>query len=104
VVNFNASHARENPMAGTLDEIFRVRTNGNGYVQQEWEHILLQRELSQLVAEGRVREEAYPLRKNAKYPEQWVTRRFRDLETGGLYEYTGPWERGGPRFYKLGSV
>jgi hypothetical protein len=88
-------------MAGTLDEIFRVRTNGNGYVRQEWEHILLMRELSQLVAEGRVREVACPPRKNEKYGEDWVTRRFRDLETGDTYEYTGPWERGGPRFYKV---
>ena len=44
-------------MAGPLDEIFRTRTNGNGYVQQEWDDILLKREISQLVAEGRVAEE-----------------------------------------------
>ena len=47
-------------MAGTLDEISRVRTNGNGYIEQEWDNILLQREISQLVAEGRVREVACP--------------------------------------------
>ena len=86
-------------MAGPLDGIFRTRTNGNGYVQQEWNDILLKREILQLVAEGRVREE--PCEPSPTFPEGWGTRRFRDLETGDTYEYTGPWERGGPRFYKV---
>ena len=87
-------------MAGPLEEIFRARTNGNGYVQQEWDDILLKREILQLLGEGRIHEEACA--PSPTYPEGWRTRRFRDLETGDTYEYTGPWERGGPRFYKVG--
>jgi hypothetical protein len=34
-------------MAETLDEIFRIRTDGNGYIQQEWNDILLKREILQ---------------------------------------------------------
>jgi hypothetical protein len=79
-------------MAGTLGEIFRVRTNGNGYIEQEWDNILLQREISQLVAEGRVREVACPAS---------GTRRFHDVETGDTYDYISPTERGLPRFYKI---
>ena len=89
-------------MAGPLDEIFRTRTNGNGHVQQEWDDILLRREISQLVAEGRVAEE--PCEPSPTYPRGWGTRRFRDLETDNTYEYTGPWERGGPRFRKVSPV
>jgi hypothetical protein len=81
-------------MAGTLDEISRVRTNGNGYIEQEWDNILLQREISQLVAEGRVREVACPA---------WGTRRFHDVETGDTYDYISQGERGLPRFYKIKS-
>jgi hypothetical protein len=36
-------------MDGPLDDIFRTRTNGNGYVQQEWNDILLKREILHLV-------------------------------------------------------
>ena len=76
-------------MAGPLDEVFRTRTNGNGYVLQEWSDILLKREILQLIAEGRVREG--PCEPSPTCPEGRGTRGFRDLETGDTYEYTGPW-------------
>ena len=86
-------------MGGDLEEIFRLRTNGNGYVQQEWDDILLKREILQLIGEGRVRE--VPCKPSPTQPGGWGTRRFHDVETGDIYEYSGPWERGGPRFYKV---
>ena len=86
-------------MNGPLDELFRVRTNGNGYVDQEWNDVLLN-EILELLNQGRVREE--PCEPSPTHPGGWGTRRFRDLESGEIYEYTGPWERGGPRFRKIG--
>jgi hypothetical protein len=41
-------------MAGVLDELSRVRTNGNGYFQQGWDHLLLLRDLKTLLVEGRI--------------------------------------------------
>jgi hypothetical protein len=87
-------------MAGVLDEIFRVRTNGNGYFQQGWDHLLLLRDLKTLSVEGRIEEVECPQRQS-KYPPDYETKRFRDLETGDLYEYNGPGERASPRFRKV---
>jgi hypothetical protein len=88
-------------MAGALEEIFNVRTNGNGYIGQEWDDVLLKRDIAQLVVDGRVQEVPCPPRENSKYSPQWETKCFRDVETGETYEYAGPWERGRPRFYKV---
>lgn len=88
-------------MAGILDEIFRVRTNGNGYIEQEWDHILLKRDLARLLAEGRVQEVSCPPIKNDQWPAEIVRKRFRDSQTGDTYEYTDRWDRGVPRFYRL---
>jgi hypothetical protein len=90
-------------MARVLEEIFSLRTKGNGYIEQEWDDVLLKRDIARLMADGRVREVPCSPSKSAKYSPQGETRCFRDLETGDTYEYVGPWERGGPRFYKLSS-
>jgi hypothetical protein len=88
-------------VAGILDEIFRLRTNGNGYVQQEWDHILLKRDLARLLAEKSIQEVSCPPRKKDEWPAEIARTRFRDLQTGDTYEYTGPWDRGVPRFYRV---
>jgi hypothetical protein len=90
-------------MSGVLDEVFRTRTNGNGYIEQEWDHIMLKRDLAQLLAEGGVEEVSCPPGKHQKWPDEFVRRRFRDSQTSDIYEYTGPWDRGRPRFYRLTS-
>ena len=90
-------------MAGILDEIFHARTNGNGYVEQEWNHTLLKREIAWLLAEARIQEVPSPPRRGSEYPTEWETKRYLDLETGDIYEYLGPWDRGGPRFHKAVS-
>jgi hypothetical protein len=92
---------QENLVAGILDEIFRLRTNGNGYVQQEWDHILLKRDLARLLAEKSIQEVSCPPRKKDEWPAEIARTRFRDLQTGDTYEYTGPWDRGVPRFYRV---
>ena len=90
-------------MPGVLDGIFNVRTNGNGYIEQEWDDVLLRREIASLVADGRVQEIPCPDMENAKQRPQAETRCYRDLETGDTYKYSGHWERGMPRFCKITS-
>jgi|HubBroStandDraft_4_1064222.scaffolds.fasta_scaffold88635_4 hypothetical protein len=88
-------------MAGPLEEIFLVRTNGNGYFQQVWDHTLFQREIKALLAEGRIQEVDCPTRENGKYAVDWDVRRFRDLHTGDTYEYHGAGDRTEPRFRRV---
>lgn len=77
-------------MPGVLEEIFNVRTNGNGYIETEWNDILLKRDLSRLIGEGRVQE----------FIVSSELKEYLDRETGETYEYRAAWERGGPRFNK----
>ena len=86
-------------MAGVLEELFDVRTNGNGYILSEWDDVLLKRDLQRLMAERRVQELPSPVRPG--WPER---KRFQDIGTGETYEYSDSWERGGPRFNKLTVV
>jgi hypothetical protein len=39
-------------MAGILDEIFAIRTNGNAYIEQGMDRTLLKRDLARLLAES----------------------------------------------------
>lgn len=87
-------------MSGVLNEIFRMRTNGYGYIEQEWDHILLKRDLARLLAEGSIQEVSFRRGKKDKGPIEIVRKRFRDSQTGDTYEYTGPNDRGVPRFYR----
>jgi len=84
-----------------LEELFNVRTNGNGYIVSAWDHVLLKRALVQLMTEGRIQEVPTPVNDQRRWPGEPERKRFRDLETGETYEYSGPWERGVPRFKKL---
>jgi len=88
-------------LGGVLEELFNVRTNGNGYIVSGWDHVLLKRALEQLMAEGSIQEMPTPMSDQRRWPGEPERKRFRDLETGETYEYSGPWERGGPRFKKL---
>ena len=87
-------------MGGILDEILQVRTNGNGDFQQAWDHVLFKREIETLLAEGRIEEVVCPPR-NSKYPPDYESRRFREVETGETYEYIGPGERKEPSFRRV---
>jgi hypothetical protein len=77
-------------MPGVLEEIFNVRTNGNGYVETKWNDILLKKDLRRLIAEGRIRE----------FIVSSEMTEYQDRETGEIYEYHAAWERGCPRFNK----
>jgi hypothetical protein len=90
-------------MAGVLEELFNMRTNGNGYVLSEWDDILIKRDLERLVAEGRVREMPFPISKQPLWTDSPERKRFRDIEAGEAYEYVNGWERGRPRFNKVNS-
>jgi hypothetical protein len=89
----------EDPVAGVLEELFGLRTNGNGYIQTEWDDVLLKRDLQRLMAEGRVQELPSPVMPG--WPGGPERKRFQDLGTGETYEYSDSWERVGPRFKKL---
>jgi len=90
-------------VAGVLEDLFSVRTNGNGYILSEWDLVLLKRDLERLMAEGHVCELPSPVVVRLEWPDAPERRRFRDPETGETYEYSGPWERGRPRFIKTSS-
>lgn len=90
---------------GILEDVFKVRTNGNGFVRSWWDDILLLRDLEQLISEGRVklvrdvaRTSKYPL---ADLPSQAQQKWVQDTETGDVYEYVGPSERRGAMFRKI---
>lgn len=78
-------------MTGILDEIFRMRTKGNGYIEQEWDHS--RKEASK---KFRVREEQQISGQSQLLGNGSVT-----SQTGDIYEYTRPWEGGVPRSYRL---
>lgn len=52
-------------MSGGLEDVINIRTNGDGYINSEWEHMLVNTGL----------------------------RRFQDCATDEIYEYrsVGPW-------------
>ena len=94
-------------MSGVLEDVFNVRTNGDrvGSLRSAWDRILLLRDLERLVNEGRVkllrdvpRTSKYLLPDDSSQAERKVVQ---DSETGVVYEYVGPYERGGCTFRKL---
>ena len=86
---------------GILEDLFNVRTNGNGFILSEWDDVLLQRDLERLVAEGQVKEVPRILTEESGQFDPCERKWFRDCNTGDTYEYAGPWDRGGPRFNRL---
>lgn len=80
-------------MAGFLEDVVNVRTNGNGTLLSEWDDILLWRDLERLIADGMVRE----ITRADGIDGKW----FLDCTTNEIYQYLPAWERGSPRFERL---
>lgn len=80
-------------MAGFLEDVVNVRTNGNGTLRSEWEDILLRRDLERLIADGMVREITRAEGNEGKW--------FLDCTTNEIYQYLPAWERGLSRFERL---
>jgi hypothetical protein len=92
-------------MGGILEDVLNVRTNGNGQIRSSWDHILLLRDLEQLISERRVTL-LRDVPQASKYlvpdlPNQVERKLVQDAETGEIYEYIAPWERGGATFRKV---
>jgi hypothetical protein len=80
-------------MAGVLEDVVNVRTNGNGTLRSEWDDILLWRDLERLIAAGMVRE----ITRADGIEGKW----FLDCTTSEIYQYLPAWERGSARFERL---
>jgi hypothetical protein len=42
-------------MPGCLEDLFNVRTNGNGCIRSEWDDILLKQDLKRLLEQGQLK-------------------------------------------------
>jgi hypothetical protein len=88
-------------MGGILEDLFNVRTNGNGFINSEWDDVLLKRDLERLITAGHVKEVPHVIKKESSSLFDSKRKWYRDCETGDTYEYTPGWERGGPHFTKV---
>jgi hypothetical protein len=55
-------------MAGILEDLFNVRTNGNGFITSEWDDVLINRDLERLVTAGQVKEVPRVIKKESSSP------------------------------------
>ena len=89
-------------MANCLKELFDLRTNGNGYILSEWNHKLLKRDLEQLLAENKIIETSIlNIDKDTDFLIRNGGKQFQEIDTGDIYRYQGPWERGAPKFFNV---
>jgi hypothetical protein len=87
-------------MNGVLQDLYETRTAGDrdGTIGDEWNRVLLWRDLERLIAKGRVVPSEVPAGEEAGFREK---RYFRDVATGEIYVHVSGWERGSPEFRKL---
>ncbi len=80
-----------------IEDLYQIRTNRdrNGTIPDEWNRVLLARDLDRLISEGLV-ERALNVREISPDTRDKVW--FRELSTGDLYVYVDGWERGSPEF------
>lgn len=90
-------------MISLLDDLYQTRTNRdrNGTVLDQWNHILLLRDLHRLIEEGLV-ERVKNICEISPDPRErnW----YRELSTGELYVYVTGWERGSPEFRRCSEA
>lgn len=89
-------------MAGFLKDVFKTRTDNNrkGTVSEEWNHVLLLRDLEPLIADGAIERLSCP---KPEEPDFRNRQCLRDLGTGEVYVYVAGWERGSPEFRNLAN-
>ena len=84
-------------MISPLEDVYRTRPmrDRNGTLLDEWNHVLLHRDLKRLIGEGLVEQMANVLEISPDPRERtW----YKELATGNLFVYVAPEERSGPEF------
>jgi hypothetical protein len=86
-----------------LEDLYQTRTsrNRNGTILDEWNCVLLLRELDRLIHEG-LAERVKNVREIS--PDQPDQTWFRETSTGNLYVYVKGWERGSPEFRRYSEL
>jgi hypothetical protein len=80
-----------------LEDLYQTRTNrdGKGTIPDEWNHMLLQRDLERLISQGLVQ----PVTSVREIPPDFREKVwYQEVTTGDLYVYVPGWERGSPEF------
>jgi hypothetical protein len=82
-----------------LEDLYQTRTicDRNGTILDEWNHVLLLRDLDRLVTAG-LAERVKDVRQIStdQRDQTW----YKEISTGNLYVYVSGWERGSPEFKK----
>jgi hypothetical protein len=80
-----------------LEDLYRTRTrlDRNGTLIDEWNHVLLHRDLERLISEGLV-ERIPNIREISPNPRKKTW--YKELGTRSLFVYVAPEERSGPEF------
>ena len=80
-----------------LEDLYQTRTNRDvkGTIPDEWNHVLLQRDLERLISQGLVQRVTSVREIPPDFREKiW----YREVTGGDLYVYVASWERGSPEF------
>lgn len=90
-------------MINPLDDLYRTRTNRdrNGTIPDQWNHVLLQRDLEHLISEGLV-ERVTNIREISNDSREKIW--YQEIGTGDLYMYVAAWERGAPEFRRCSET
>jgi len=80
-----------------LDDLYQTRTNRdrNGTISDEWNRVLLFRDLERLIRRGFI-ERVENVREIGPHPREMIW--YKDLSTGNLYVYVEGGERSAPEF------
>jgi hypothetical protein len=80
-----------------LEDLYQIRTrqDRNGTLIDEWNHVLLHRDLERLISEGLV-ERVTKIREISPDPREKTW--YKELATESLFGYVAPEERSGPEF------
>jgi hypothetical protein len=87
-------------MTGALQDLYETRTarDRDGTVGDEWNRVLLRRDLDRLIAECQVEPVDWLFPPESDSRERKF---FHDLGTGEIYVYVAAAERSGPQFRRL---
>jgi hypothetical protein len=82
-----------------LEDLYQTRTkrDRNGTIPDEWNRVLLFRDLDSLVCAGEI-ERVRNVREISPDSREMIW--YKEISTGNLYVYVAGWERGSPEFRK----
>jgi len=83
-----------------LEDLYLTRTqrNRDGTILDEWNHVLLLRDLDRLVSEGII-DRVKNFREISRHSRDMTW--YRENSTEALYVYLAPCERGAPEFRRI---